>query len=146
MKVPAVNRSSEDCPDGRRCPIVDDSALSREIIAYHLRETRCTVVGEAINAAEGLKLFRELKPDIVTVDLLMPNNENVDATALVKTIKQERPRVAILVVSTVPFEKTMRDFLAQGVLAYIVKPFTKYSLRNTQLKLSREFPELGNLR
>ena len=109
-------------------------------------KTRCTVVGEAINAAEGLKLFRELKPDIVTVDLLMPNNENVDATALVKTIKQERPRVAILVVSTVPFEKTMRDFLAQGVLAYIVKPFTKYSLRNTQLKLSREFPELGNLR
>ena len=126
--------------------IVDDSALSREIIAYHLRETRCIVVGEANNAAEGLKLFRELKPDIVTVDLLMPNNENVDATALVKTIKQERPRVAILVVSTVPFEKTMRDFLAQGVLAYIVKPFTKYSLRNTQLKLSREFPELGNLR
>jgi YesN/AraC family two-component response regulator len=126
--------------------IVDDSAFSREVIAYHLRETRCAIVGEANNAAEGLKLFRKLTPDIVTVDLLMPISENVDATTLVKTMKQERPHVAIIVVSTVPFEKTMQDFLDQGVLAYVVKPFTKYSLRNTQLKLSREFPELANLR
>ncbi len=126
--------------------IVDDSAFSREVIAYHLRETRCTIVGEANNAAEGLKLFRTLNPDIVTVDLLMPVSENVDAATLVKTIKQERPRVAILVVSSVPFEKTMQDFLDQGVLAYIVKPFTEYSFRNTQLNLSREFPELANPR
>ena len=126
--------------------IVDDSAFSREVIAYHLRETRCAIVGEANNAAEGLKLFRKLNPDIVTVDLLMPISENVDATNLVKTMKQERPRVAIVVISTVPFEKTMQDFLDQGVLAYIVKPFTEYSFRNTQLKLSREFPELANPR
>ena len=126
--------------------IVDDSAFSREVIAYHLRETRCTIVGEAINAAEGLKLFRQLNPDIVTVDLLMPISENVDAATLVKAIKQERPHVAIIVVSTVPFEKTMQDFLDQGVMAYIVKPFNEYSFRNTQLKLSREFPELANLR
>jgi len=96
--------------------------------------------------AKRITLFRKLNPDIVTVDLLMPISENVDATTLVKTMKQERPHVAIIVVSTVPFEKTMQDFLDQGVLAYVVKPFTKYSLRNTQLKLSREFPELANLR
>jgi two-component system chemotaxis response regulator CheY len=126
--------------------IVDDSAFAREVIAYHLRETRCTIVGEANNAADGLKLFRKLNPDIVTVDLLMPISENVDAATLVKTMKQERPRVAIIVVSTVPFEKTMQDFLDQGVLAYIVKPFTEYSFRNTQVKLSREFPELANSR
>jgi two-component system chemotaxis response regulator CheY len=104
--------------------IVDDSAFSREVISYHLRETRCTIVGEANNAAEGLTLFRKLNPDIVTVDLLMPINDNVDAASLVKTMKQEKPRVAIIVISTVPFEKTMQDFLDQGVLAYIVKPFT----------------------
>lgn len=126
--------------------IVDDSPFAREVIAYHLRETRCTIVGEANNAAEGLKLFRKLNPDLVTVDLLMPISEKVDAATLVKTMKQEKPRVAIIVVSTIPFEKTMQDFLDQGVLAYIVKPFTEYSFRNTQLKLSREFPELANLR
>ena len=126
--------------------IVDDSAFAREVIAYHLRETRCTVVGEANNAAEGLKLFRKLNPDIVTVDLLMPISENVDAATLIKTMKQERPRVAIIVVSTIPFEKTMQNFLDQGVMAYIVKPFTEYSFRNTQLKLSRAFPELANFR
>lgn len=126
--------------------IVDDSAFSREVIANHLRETGCTIVGEANNAAGGLKLFRKLNPDIVTVDLMMPISGNVDASTLVKTMKQERPQVAIIVVSTVPFEKTMQDFLAQGVLAYIVKPFTEYSFRRTQLKLSREFPELANLR
>jgi two-component system, chemotaxis family, chemotaxis protein CheY len=103
--------------------IVDDSAFAREVIAYHLRDTRCTIVGEANNAAEGLKLFRELNPHIVTVDLLMPNSEIVDATTLVKTIKQERSHVAIIVVSTIPFEKTIRDFLDHGVMAYIVKPF-----------------------
>ena len=126
--------------------IVDDSAFAREVIAYHLRETRCTVVGEANNAAEGLKLFRKLNPDIVTVDLLMPISENIDAATLIKTMKQERPRVAIIVVSTIPFEKTMQNFLDQGVMAYIVKPFTEYSFRNTQLKLSREVPELANSR
>lgn len=126
--------------------IVDDSAFAREVIAYHLRETRCTVVGEANNAAEGLKLFRKLNPDIVTVDLLMPISENVDAATLIKTMKQERSRVAIIVVSTIPFEKTMQNFLDQGVMAYIVKPFTEYSFRNTQLKLSRAFPELANFR
>jgi two-component system, chemotaxis family, chemotaxis protein CheY len=126
--------------------IVDDSTFAREVIAYHLRETRCAIVGEAINAAEGLKLFRKHNPEIVTVDLLMPISENVDAATLVKAMKQERPRVAIIVVSTIPFEKTMQDFLDQGVMAYIVKPFTEYSFRNTQLKLSREFPELANPR
>jgi two-component system chemotaxis response regulator CheY len=126
--------------------IVDDSAFAREVIAYHLRDTRCTIVGEANNAAEGLELFRKLNPHIVTIDLLMPNSEIVDATTLVKTIKQERAHVAIIVVSTVPFEKTIRDFLGHGALAYIVKPFTEYSFRHAQLKLWREFPELANFR
>ena len=126
--------------------IVDDSAFAREIIAYHLRDTHCTIVGGANNAAEGLKLFREFDPHIVTVDLLMPISENVDAATLVKTMKQEKPRVTIIVISTIPFEKTMQDFLDQGVMAYIVKPFNEYSFRNTQVKLSRAFPELASVR
>jgi two-component system chemotaxis response regulator CheY len=126
--------------------IVDDSAFSREVIAHHLRETGCTIVGEANNAAEGLKLFRKLNPDIVTVDLMMPISGNVDSATLVKTMTQERPQVAIIVVSTILFKKPMQEFLDLGVLAYIVKPFTEYSFRHTQLKLSREFPELANPR
>lgn len=47
--------------------IVDDSNLASEIIRYHLIRIGCTVVGEARNAAEGLKFFRKLRPNLITL-------------------------------------------------------------------------------
>ena len=85
--------------------VVDDSAAARQIITYHLRQAGCTIVGEAANAADALKLMRELRPNIVSLDLMMPVKDDLDSLALVRAIKKEAPQTAILVVSVIPTGK-----------------------------------------
>jgi|SRR5579885_1380799 len=122
--------------------VVDDSAAARQIIAYHLGHAGCTIVGEAGDASDALRLFRELKPNIVTLDLMMPVREGVDSLALVRMIKKEAPHTAIVVISVIPSEKVRQDFIDEGVFAYLVKPFNDYALKAIGLKLRRAFPEL----
>jgi two-component system, chemotaxis family, chemotaxis protein CheY len=126
--------------------VVDDSAAARQIIGYHLRQAGCTIAGEAANASDALKLVRELKPNIVSLDLIMPTRDGIDSLALVRTIKKEAPDVAIIVVSVIPSERIRHDYIEEGVFAYIVKPFNDYALDNIRLKLRRTFPELGAVR
>jgi two-component system, chemotaxis family, chemotaxis protein CheY len=123
--------------------VVDDSAAARQVIGYHLRQAGCTIVGEAANAADALKLMRELKPNIVSFDLIMPTRDGVDSLALVRAIKKEAPNVAIIVVSVIPSERIRHDYIAEGIFAYIVKPFNDYVLDTIRLKLRRTFPELA---
>jgi two-component system chemotaxis response regulator CheY len=123
--------------------IVDDSSAARQIIGYHLRQAGCTISGEAASAADALQLFHELKPEIVSLDLVMPVKDGLDSLALVRTIKKEAPEVAIIVVSVIPSEQTRRDFIEEGVFAYIVKPFNDYALEAIRVKLRRTFPELA---
>jgi DNA-binding NarL/FixJ family response regulator len=122
--------------------IIDDSTTARQTIKYYLLKIGCTVVGEAANAADGLKLFRELKPDIVTLDLMMPKNESVDSIVALRTMKKEAPYLVVIVVSAVPFQKTMDSFIEEGVLHYIVKPLTQFSFDPVARKLERNFPDL----
>ena len=71
--------------------IVDDSATARQIISYHLHHAGCTIIGEAANATIALKLFREHKPAVVTLDLMMPRVLNVDSkirTRLCRSVQQ----------------------------------------------------------
>jgi two-component system chemotaxis response regulator CheY len=122
--------------------IVDDSAVARQVIKYHLSKMGCAVAGEAGNAADALKLFRELKPDIVTLDLMMPKPQGVDCTTALHTMRKESPDLVIIVVSAVPFRKTIDSFLKEGILDYVVKPFTQFSFDPVALKLKRIFLEL----
>jgi two-component system chemotaxis response regulator CheY len=126
--------------------IVDDSAAARQIIGYHLRQAGCTIVGEAANAADALKLFHELKPNIVSLDLMMPNKDNIDSLALVRAMKKEAPEIAIIVVSVIPFEKMRQSFIDEGVFAYVVKPFNDFALDSIRVKLRRTFPELAAIK
>ncbi len=126
--------------------VVDDSAAARQIIGYHLRQAGCTVVGEAANAADALAVFRQHRPNIVSLDLVMPVKEELDSLALVRAIKKEAPDTAIIVVSVIPSEKVRRDFMEEGVFSYVIKPFNDFALDNIRLKLRRTFPELAAAR
>src|SRR5579863_6258367 len=117
--------------------VVDDSAAARKMIGYHLHQAGCAIAGEAANAWEALQLFRALKPQIVSLDLMMPVKEGLDSVALVRMIKKEAPETAIVVVSVIPSEKVRQDFIDEGVFAYVVKPFNDFALRNIGLKLKR---------
>ncbi len=128
---------------GTRALIIDDSPFARKISRHHLAKLGCVVAGEAENATQGLKMFRELKPDIVTLDVLMPEVEGLDSIAAFRLMRHEAPNAQIIVVSVIPFEKTRETFLNEGAIAYIVKPFTRYSFKPVQQKLVRLFSELA---
>ncbi|MBV8358044.1 MAG: response regulator [Deltaproteobacteria bacterium] len=122
--------------------IIDDSPVARRVIRHHLEQIGCKIAGEAENAALGVKLFREHRPKIVTLDLIMPAVEGIDALAAFRIMRKENPDAAILVVSAVPFEKTRRTMAEEGALAYIIKPFNKFSFEQARMRLARSFPEL----
>jgi len=113
------------------------------MISYHLKAAGCDVIGEAENADRALKLFREHQPDIVTLDLVMPAISNLDSLGLLRTMKAEKPQVAAIVVSWIPFNKIRKDFVEQGALAYLVKPVTKVSFEPVRTRLLQIFPELA---
>jgi two-component system, chemotaxis family, chemotaxis protein CheY len=120
--------------------IIDDSPFARKIIRHHLTKLGFNVAGEAETAAQGLRLFRELKPKLVTLDVMMPERESVDSLTAFRAMKKEAPEIAIVVVSAVPFEKTRDTFLNEGAVAYVIKPFSQFSFEPVRQKLHRAFP------
>ena len=125
--------------------IVDDSPIVRKIIRHHLTKFGCKVVGEAETAVQAVKLFREFKPELVTLDILMPEVEGYDAMRAFREMKRISPdvAVAVVVVSAVPFEKVRDSFLKEGALGYIVKPFNQFSFDPIRRKLVRMFREFA---
>lgn len=123
--------------------IIDDSPVARRIIRQHLEKIGCTIAGEAENACLGLKLFREHKPQVVTLDLIMPAVDGVDAAQAFDAMRRENPSAEIVIVSAVPFEKTRRVMADAGALAYITKPIRRLSFEEARMRLLRAFPELA---
>jgi len=125
-----------------RVLIVDDSPFARKVIRGHLEAFGCIVVAEAESGMQAVQMFRELKPDLVTFDVMMPVIDGIDSLVAFRTMRRENPQAAILVVSAVPFEKTRDTFTEEGALGYVIKPFTKFSFDQVRLRLGRVFPEL----
>jgi two-component system, chemotaxis family, chemotaxis protein CheY len=94
--------------------IIDDSPFARKIIRHHLVKLSFKVVGEAETAAQGLKLFRELRPGLVTLDVMMPEREGVTSLSAFRAIRKEAEDSAVVVVSAVPFEKTRETYLQRA--------------------------------
>jgi two-component system, chemotaxis family, chemotaxis protein CheY len=106
--------------------IVDDSAPTRRILRQRLEAFGCEIIGEAENPAEGLKRFRELKPSIVTLDLIMPHVDGIASENLFATIRKESPETTVVVISSRAKMATAASFLAQGAIAYVEKPFLNF--------------------
>lgn len=102
--------------------IVDDSPVVRKALRLRLEKAGFEVAGEASNASEGLDLFRALQPQLVTLDLLMPKVGEIDAKALFSAIREERPEVAVIVISAHPKGIERAQYIGKGALAYFEKP------------------------
>ena len=122
--------------------VVDDSPFARKVIRHHLEEYGCIVVGEAENGVQAIKLFKELKPQLVTLDVMMPAVGGVDSLAAFRAMRRDDLKASILMVTAVPFEKTRDTFMEEGALGYIIKPFNRFSFDQVRLRLTRAFPEL----
>ncbi|HOK02855.1 MAG TPA: response regulator [Spirochaetota bacterium] len=112
--------------------IVDDSKFMRKIIAEALSSGGHTIVGEADNGQDGIKLYEELKPDFVTMDITMGGKDGMRA---IREIKNKYPGAKIIVISALN-ENTikMNDENISADL-FITKPFTKEELLSVVNKI-----------
>ena len=100
--------------------IVDDAAFMRISIKNMLIKNGYEVIGEAENGKSGVDKYRELSPDIVTMDITMPELSGLDA---LKEIIEMDPGAKIIMVSAMGQETMVREAIVSGAKGFIVKPF-----------------------
>ena len=101
--------------------VVDDSAFMRNLLKQLLEDDH-EVVGEAENGVEAVEMYDELDPDVVTMDVVMPIRNGIEATA---EIKSDDPDAAVIMCTSVGQEEKMRQAVEAGADGYITKPFQK---------------------
>ncbi len=100
--------------------IVDDAIFMRKLIRDALEPIGFTICGEASDGNQAIDRFRELKPDIVTLDIVMPN---ADGLAALAGIRQIDPKAKVIMVTAVDQREAMLRAMHLGVSDFIVKPF-----------------------
>ncbi len=126
-----------------RVLVVDDSIFIRALIRRQLERIGCTVAAEAENASQALSLFRTLKPNLVTLDIVMAESDGIDSLSAFRAMREEAPETQIILMTAMPFDESRETFMSAGALAYIVKPFDNSVFEGIKRKLAAVFPNLG---
>jgi len=100
--------------------LIDDSIFMLSMISGMLEDTEFQVVGTAKNGAEGLQKYKDLKPDIVLLDIVMPD-ERGDETLL--KILDYDPNAKVVMVSSLGTQEKVVESLKNGAKNFIQKPF-----------------------
>ena len=100
--------------------ICDDAAFMRSLLSDILTDAGFQVVGEAQNGAEAVDKFRQLRPDLVTMDILMPDMGGIDA---VREIVKLEPRAKVLMCSAMGQHSLVLEAIRAGAADFVVKPF-----------------------
>lgn len=100
--------------------VVDDAAFMRMMIKDILTEVDFEVVGEAKNGMEAVELYKEYRPDLVTMDITMPEMDGITA---IEEIRKENPEAKILVCSAMGQQSMVVEAIEAGAQDFIVKPF-----------------------
>jgi two-component system, chemotaxis family, chemotaxis protein CheY len=108
-----------------RLLIVDDSNIIRRRIERSQQFAALEVVGAAANGVEALELFRKTDPDLVTMDLTMPQMDGIEC---IEKLVQWKPAVRILVISALADKATAVDAMEKGANGFLNKPFSDRQL------------------
>lgn len=103
-----------------RVLIVDDAAFMRMMLKDILAKNGFEIVGEAENGAMGVEKYKELKPDLITMDITMPEMDGVSA---VKEIMKIDPKARVVMCSAMGQQAMVIDAIQAGARDFIVKPF-----------------------
>ncbi|WP_281887617.1 response regulator [Paenibacillus sp. YYML68] len=103
-----------------RILIVDDAAFMRMMIRDILTKNGYEVVGEANDGAQAIEKFKELRPDLVTMDITMPEMDGIQA---LKEIKKLDGNAKVIMCSAMGQQAMVIDAIQAGAKDFIVKPF-----------------------
>lgn len=103
-----------------RVLIVDDAAFMRMMLKDILTKNGLEVVGEAVNGADAVEKYRELQPDVVTMDITMPE---MDGITSVKQIRAQYSQANIIMCSAMGQQPMVLEAIQAGAKDFVVKPF-----------------------
>lgn len=112
----------------KRVLIVDDASVVRLLIKKVLLQNDFEIAGEATNGADALAKYKELKPDIVTMDITMPEVDGIQAT---KDIVAFDENAKIVMLSGIDQKEMLWQAIKAGAASYIVKPFENARILST---------------
>lgn len=114
--------------------IVDDNDMMRSILRGMLRGEAYEVVGEARNGILAVEMADRLKPDIVCLDVMMPEKNGIEALV---EIKAARPETVVVMITSNADADTVQQSIGNGASGFIIKPFNAARVLDTLQKLSQ---------
>ncbi|MBN2981915.1 MULTISPECIES: response regulator [Cohnella] len=103
-----------------RILIADDSAVMRATLKSILTKAGHAIAAEAFNGREAVEMYERFRPDLVTMDVMMPE---MDGIAAIRHICEFDPRARIVVLSTMERQETIAEAIRAGAKEFITKPF-----------------------
>jgi two-component system, chemotaxis family, chemotaxis protein CheY len=116
--------------------VVDDAAFMRMMIRDILTKEGYTI-HEAVNGRDAVEKFDELHPDLVTMDITMPEMSGLDA---LRAIREHDPSARVLMVSAMGQQKMIVEALEAGAMDFLVKPFQPTKVLETVKKCLQSVP------
>ncbi|NOV01014.1 response regulator [Paenibacillus planticolens] len=115
-----------------RILIVDDAAFMRAMLKDMLMDLEYEIVAEGRNGLEAVQMYKRFKPDLVTLDITMPE---MDGIAALIEIKHFDPQAKVIMCSAMGQQKLVVDSIQAGAKDFLVKPFNKERLADAMKKL-----------
>lgn len=103
-----------------RVLVVDDAIFMRNMIKDIFSDDQYEIVGEAANGVEAVEKYKELKPDLTTMDIVMPFKSGIEAT---KEILADDSNAVIVMCSALGQESLVMEAIEAGAADFVVKPF-----------------------
>jgi len=113
--------------------IVDDNDMMRSILRGMLRGEEYDVIGEARNGQSAVDIATRLKPDIVCMDVMMPEKNGIEALC---EIKAAHPEIEVVMVTSNSDPDTVQESIQNGACGFIIKPFNAARVLDTLQKVS----------
>lgn len=110
----------------KRLLVVDDSAFILNEMKFMLKDSEYEIAAYAKSGEEALALFPKLKPDVVTMDIILPGIDGLDTSRL---ILQQWPLAKIIIVSSLAYDETINQAKDVGACGFLFKPFEEEKLK-----------------
>ena len=108
--------------------IVDDNDLMRTLLRGILRSESYDIIGEAKNGVIALESITRAKPDIVFLDVIMPEMDGIEA---LHSIKEQYPEIVVIMITGNPSKENVEESIQGGASGFIIKPFNSAKVLDT---------------